>query len=83
MFDSNNKEVSEHSRALYFAIGFFIVLLHRFWSRSSMDRIMDSGSIDWSSSLHGTTKKDASLCRVASFLLFEVNLISGTRSASR
>ena len=33
----------------------FIVFLQLFWSRSSMDRIVDSGSIDWSSNLHGIT----------------------------
>ena len=41
-----------------FVFGFFVVLLLALLrSRSSMDRIMDSGSIDWSSSLHGITVK--------------------------
>ncbi len=45
------------SISIYLSTAVFIVLLRHFWSRSSMDRIVDSGSIDWSSSLHGITTK--------------------------
>ena len=34
-----------------------------------MDRIMDSGSIDWSSSLHGITKK-----RHLPFMIFSIRV---------
>lgn len=37
-------------------VAFFYNFAGSKWSRSSMDRIMDSGSIDWSSSLHGITE---------------------------
>ncbi len=37
-------------------VAFFYNFAGSKWSRSSMDRIVDSGSIDWSSNLHGITK---------------------------
>ncbi len=36
-------------------LGLPIFKIVMFWPRSSMDRMSDSGSADWSSSLHGVT----------------------------
>ncbi len=38
---------------------FFLLSLQRIWFRSSMDRLMDSGSFDWGSSPHGITEQNA------------------------
>ena len=61
-----------------FVFRIFIVFLPTFWSRSSMDRIVDSGSIDWSSSLHGITViflKSVAFLMVATLFALYNNLI--------
>ena len=44
-------------------------------ARSSMDRIMDSGSIDWGSTPHGRTKAASSCLFYLHFMQIHLNLI--------